>query len=83
MPRVELDALLQSGAHFGHLTRRWNPKMKPYIFAERGGIHIIDLQQTTIMLDRAYDFVRNVTSRGVQDTRAGGSWTGRGVFLTP
>ena len=64
MPRVELDALLQAGAHFGHLTRRWNPKMKPYIFTERGGIHIIDLQQTTVLLDRAYDFVRNIASRG-------------------
>ena len=64
MPAASMKQLLESGVHFGHQTRRWNPKMKPYIFTERGGIHIIDLQQTTIMLDRAYDFVRNVTSRG-------------------
>jgi small subunit ribosomal protein S2 len=59
-----MKQLLESGVHFGHQTRRWNPKMKPYIFAERGGIHIIDLQQTTALLDKAYDFVRNVASRG-------------------
>jgi small subunit ribosomal protein S2 len=59
-----MKQLLESGVHFGHQTRRWNPKMKPYIFTERGGIHIIDLQQTTVLLDKAYDFVRNVASRG-------------------
>ena len=64
MPVASMKQLLESGVHFGHQTRRWNPKMKPYIFAERGGIHIIDLQQTTVMLDRAYDLVRNVTGRG-------------------
>jgi small subunit ribosomal protein S2 len=64
MPAASMKQLLESGVHFGHQTRRWNPKMKPYIFTERGGIHIIDLQQTTVLLDRAYDFIRNVTSRG-------------------
>jgi small subunit ribosomal protein S2 len=64
MPAASMKQLLESGVHFGHQTRRWNPKMKPYIFSERGGIHIIDLQQTTVLLDRAYDFVRNITSRG-------------------
>ena len=64
MPAASMKQLLESGVHFGHQTRRWNPKMKPYIFTERGGIHIIDLQQTTVMLDRAYDFVRNISSRG-------------------
>ena len=59
-----MKQLLESGVHFGHQTRRWNPKMKPYIFTERGGIHIIDLQQTTVLLDRAYDFVRNIAARG-------------------
>jgi len=59
-----MKQLLESGVHFGHQTRRWNPKMKPYIFTERGGIHIIDLQQTTVLLDHAYDVVRNITSRG-------------------
>ncbi len=64
MPAASMKQLLESGVHFGHQTRRWNPKMKPYIFTERGGIHIIDLQQTTVLLDRAFDFVRNITSRG-------------------
>jgi small subunit ribosomal protein S2 len=64
MPAASMKQLLESGVHFGHQTRRWNPKMKPYIFTERGGIHIIDLQQTTVLLDRAYEFVRNIASRG-------------------
>ncbi|MBI3004692.1 MAG: 30S ribosomal protein S2 [Ignavibacteriales bacterium] len=62
MPRVELEALLQSGAHFGHLTRRWNPKMKPYIFMERNGIHIIDLKKTQEMLDAACNAVANIVA---------------------
>jgi len=64
MPAASMKQLLESGVHFGHQTRRWNPKMKPYIFTERGGIHIIDLQQTTVLLDTAYEFVRNIASRG-------------------
>ena len=64
MPAASMKQLLESGVHFGHQTRRWNPKMKPYIFTERGGIHIIDLQQTTVLLDKSYDFVRNIASRG-------------------
>lgn len=64
MPAASMKQLLESGVHFGHQTRRWNPKMKPYIFTERGGIHIIDLQQTTELLDKAYDFIRNVAGRG-------------------
>jgi small subunit ribosomal protein S2 len=63
MPAASMKQLLESGVHFGHQTRRWNPKMKPYIFTERGGIHIIDLQQTTVLLDKSYDFVRNIASR--------------------
>ncbi len=62
MPRVELDALLQAGAHFGHLTRRWNPKMKPYIFMERNGIHIIDLKKTQEMLEAACNAISNVVA---------------------
>jgi small subunit ribosomal protein S2 len=62
MPRVELDALLQAGSHFGHLTRRWNPKMKPYIFMERNGIHIIDLKKTQEMLDAACTAVSNIVA---------------------
>lgn len=63
-PRVTLKALLEAGVHFGHQAKRWNPKMKPYIFAERNGIHIIDLQQTVPLLASAHDFVANATERG-------------------
>ncbi len=64
MPTVSMKDLLQSGVHFGHQTRRWNPKMRSYIFTERGGIYIIDLQKTTVLIDEAYNFLRNVASRG-------------------
>ena len=60
MPVVSMKELLEAGVHFGHQTRRWNPKMKRFIFTERGGIYIIDLQQTQQLLDEAYDFARNV-----------------------
>jgi small subunit ribosomal protein S2 len=56
--------LLEAGVHFGHQTRRWNPKMKRFIFTERGGIYIIDLQQTAELLEDAYSFARNVGERG-------------------
>jgi small subunit ribosomal protein S2 len=56
--------LLEAGVHFGHQTRRWNPKMKRFIFAERGGIYIIDLQQTLALLEEAHEFARNVAERG-------------------
>jgi small subunit ribosomal protein S2 len=56
--------LLEAGVHFGHQTRRWNPKMRRYIFAERGGIYIIDLQRTQELLEEAHDFARNLTERG-------------------
>jgi small subunit ribosomal protein S2 len=56
--------LLEAGVHFGHQTRRWNPKMRRFIFGERGGIYIIDLQQTIVMLQDAYDYVRNISERG-------------------
>ncbi len=64
MTRVSLEALLESGAHFGHLTRRWNPKMKPYIFMERNGIHVIDLKKTQEMLEAACIAVSNSVSEG-------------------
>jgi small subunit ribosomal protein S2 len=64
MPRIELEALLQAGAHFGHLTRRWNPKMKPFIFMERNGIHIIDLKKTQEMADDTFTAVSNIISEG-------------------
>jgi small subunit ribosomal protein S2 len=63
MPVVSMKDLLEAGVHFGHQTRRWNPKMKRFIFTERGGIYIIDLQQTQRLLDDAYEFVRNVAQR--------------------
>jgi small subunit ribosomal protein S2 len=56
--------LLEAGVHFGHQTRRWNPKMRRYIFTERGGIYIIDLQQTLDLIEQAHNFVRNVAERG-------------------
>ncbi len=59
-----MKQLLECGVHFGHQTRRWNPKMKPYIFTERNGIYIIDLQKTVKGLERAYDFVREVSKSG-------------------
>jgi len=59
-----MKALLEAGVHFGHRTRRWNPKMKPYIFTERNGIHIIDLQQTSRQLEAAYNLVRDTVRDG-------------------
>jgi small subunit ribosomal protein S2 len=61
---VSMRELLEAGVHFGHQTRRWNPKMRRYIFAERGGIYIIDLTQTAELLDEAQRFVRNIAERG-------------------
>jgi small subunit ribosomal protein S2 len=60
---VTMRELLEAGVHFGHQTRRWNPKMKRFIFAERGGIYIIDLQQTLERLEEAHDFARNLAER--------------------
>ena len=56
--------LLEAGVHFGHQTRRWNPKMRRFIFTERGGIYIIDLQQTLQLVEEAHDFARNLAERG-------------------
>jgi small subunit ribosomal protein S2 len=61
---VTMKQLLEAGVHFGHQTRRWNPKMKRFIFGERGGIYIIDLQQTLARIETAYTFVRDVTAKG-------------------
>ncbi|NLX84743.1 MAG: 30S ribosomal protein S2 [Synergistaceae bacterium] len=61
---VSMKQLLECGVHFGHQTRRWNPKMKPYIFTERNGIYIIDLQKTVKGLEKAYDFVREISKAG-------------------
>ncbi|HHT84528.1 MAG: 30S ribosomal protein S2 [Bacillota bacterium] len=64
MSVVTMKQLLEAGVHFGHQTRRWNPKMKPYIFIERNGIYIIDLQKTVRMIEEAYDFLRNTAMAG-------------------
>jgi small subunit ribosomal protein S2 len=64
VPSVSMRQLLEAGVHFGHQTRRWNPKMRPFIFAERNGIHIIDLAQTVKHLESSLEFVRDVVARG-------------------
>ncbi|MCR4712487.1 MAG: 30S ribosomal protein S2 [Clostridia bacterium] len=64
MSVISMKQLLEAGVHFGHQTRRWNPKMKPYIFTERNGIYIIDLQKTVRKIDEAYDFIRSVAQEG-------------------
>ncbi len=64
MAKVGMKDMLEAGAHFGHQTRRWNPKMKPFIFGPRNGIYIIDLQQTVGLFDRAYEAVLNTVGRG-------------------
>jgi small subunit ribosomal protein S2 len=66
VPSVSMRQLLEAGVHFGHQTRRWNPKMQPYIFAERNGIHIIDLAQTVQRLDVALEYVRETVAHGDQ-----------------
>ena len=64
MAVVSMKQLLEAGVHFGHQTRRWNPKMAKYIFTERNGIYIIDLQKTVKKLDEAYNFVRDTAAQG-------------------
>jgi small subunit ribosomal protein S2 len=64
MPNVTMKELLEAGVHFGHETKRWDPKMKPFIFGARNGIYIIDLQKTVQLFKEAYQFVRDITSKG-------------------
>src|SRR5690554_447153 len=64
MAIISMKQLLEAGVHFGHQTRRWNPKMAPYIFTERNGIYIIDLQKTVKKVETAYDFVKEVVAEG-------------------
>ena len=64
MPVVTMRQLLEAGVHFGHQTRRWNPKMQRYIFTERNGIYILDLQQTMSGIEAAYTFTRDLVARG-------------------
>ena len=62
--KINLNTLLEAGCHYGHQTRRWNPKMKPYIFGERNGIYILDLKQTMLGADKAYTFLKETASKG-------------------
>jgi small subunit ribosomal protein S2 len=64
MSVISMKQLLEAGVHFGHQTRRWNPKMAPYIFTERNGIYIIDLQKTVKKAEEAYDFIKEVSAEG-------------------
>ena len=64
MTQVSMKQLLEAGVHFGHQTSRWNPKMKPFIFGARNGIHIIDLQQTVVLFAEACEFVRKTAAEG-------------------
>ena len=64
MAVISMKALLESGVHFGHRTNKWDPRMKPYIFTERNGIHIIDLQQTVKLLNQAYSVIRDTVANG-------------------
>ena len=64
MSRTNFDQLLQAGCHFGHLRRKWNPAMAPYIFMERNGIHIIDLNKTVAKIDEACDAIKAIASVG-------------------
>jgi small subunit ribosomal protein S2 len=64
MPVISMKSLLETGVHFGHRSRKWNPKMKPYIFTERNGIHIIDLQQSIVFIDEIYNRVRETVADG-------------------
>ncbi|GMQ86316.1 MAG: 30S ribosomal protein S2 [Acidimicrobiia bacterium] len=64
MSAVSMRQLLEAGMHFGHQTRRWNPKMRPYIFTERNGIHILDLRQTLTIIEEAYELVKNIAANG-------------------
>ena len=64
MEEITIKQLLEAGVHFGHQTRKWNPKMKRYIFAAKNGIYIIDLQQTLLLLNEAYEFVKNLVNEG-------------------
>ncbi|HEY3316518.1 MAG TPA: 30S ribosomal protein S2, partial [Bacillota bacterium] len=64
MSVISMKQLLEAGVHFGHQTRRWNPKMAPYIFTERNGIHIVDLQKTVKKVEEVYGSVRSLSSQG-------------------
>ncbi len=64
MSQITHEELLEAGVHFGHLTRKWNPKMAPYIFMEKNGIHLIDLHKTAVKLDEAAQAIKNIVKSG-------------------
>ena len=64
MSVISMKQLLESGTHFGHQVSKWNPKMKKYIFTARNNVHILDLEQTTVLIDRAYEFLRDQVAAG-------------------
>ncbi len=80
MSKIELTKLIETGAHFGHLTRRWNPKMKPYIFMEKNGIHIIDLKKTQSSIENAAIKLRDIASEGKQVLFVGTKKQAKGVI---
>ena len=87
MSVISMKQLLEAGVHFGHQTRRWNPKMAEYIFTERNGIYIINLEKTVKKANEAYEFVKNVAAEGgdilfVRNEEAGsGGYKGRGIKM--
>ena len=76
MSVISMKQLLEAGVHFGHQTRRWNPKMAPYIFTERNGIYIIDLQKTVKMIEAAYSFMMQAAATGQTDPFRGNEEAG-------
>jgi small subunit ribosomal protein S2 len=79
MAVVAMKQLLEAGVHFGHQTRRWNPKMRDYIFTERNGIYIIDLQKTVRFMDVAYNFVKELVMQGEEILFVGTKKTSPGI----
>jgi small subunit ribosomal protein S2 len=82
MPVVSLAQLLESGVHFGHQTRRWNPKMAPYIYTDRNGVHIIDLVQTAQLMEGAYDYMRMNSEQGKKFLFVGTKRQAAGIIAT-
>ncbi|MCX7797284.1 MAG: 30S ribosomal protein S2 [Melioribacter sp.] len=82
MPRVQLTELIEAGAHFGHLTQRWNPKMKPYIFMEKNGIHIIDLKKTQQAIDKAAEAITEIVSQGKKILFVGTKKQAKGIIVS-
>ena len=80
MRKIDITQLIEAGAHFGHLTRRWNPKMKPYIFMEKNGIHIIDLKKTQSHLAESADKLAQLVSEGKRVLLVGTKKQAKGII---